>query len=317
MDIVVFSKDEIVPVLRALRGVAAANDRFTDAEAHLVEALGRLHGVEIDAQTLEPIANEEVARIVVDGHRRKRVVQLAIVTALVEGEADARSDAAVGALAAALGVSEEGLRVLHSLAGDHSILARFDHFRRIRRIMGKMAGKGAVFQIAKPFLGLSHDAEVEARFESLASYPEGTLGRELHDHYEEHGFAMPGSADGLPEKFIFHDIGHVLAGYDVDPQGEIQQAAFQAGFMRNDGFSFLLFGVMQFHLGLRLTPIARAESGFFDVEKVIRAAARGAACKVDLSDHFDFWAHAHEPLDELRRRWCVPPLESEAPLSAA
>ncbi len=63
---------------------------------------------------------------------------------------------------------------------------------------------------------------------------------------------------------------------------------------------------MQFHLGLRLTPIAQAETGFFDVEKVIRAAARGAACRVDLSDGFDFWSHAREDLGELRRRWEIP-----------
>jgi hypothetical protein len=50
----------------------------------------------------------------------------------------------------------------------------------------------------------------------------------------------------IPRKLL----GHVLSGYDTDPDGEIQQAAFQAGFVRKDGFMFLFFGIAQFHLGL-------------------------------------------------------------------
>jgi hypothetical protein len=38
------------------------------------------------------------------------------------------------------------------------------------------------------------------------------------------------------ERGIFHDVGHVLAGHPTDARGEIQQAAFQAGFTRKDGF---------------------------------------------------------------------------------
>jgi hypothetical protein len=75
---------------------------------------------------------------------------------------------------------------------------------------------------------------------------------------------------------------------------------------------FLLFGILQFHIGLRITPIARSEQGYFDVPKVLRALARGAACKVHLSDHFDFFAHAREPVAVLRERWGVPPLAARA-----
>jgi hypothetical protein len=136
--------------------------------------------------------------------------------------------------------------------------------------------------------------------------PAGTLGRGLYDHFRSHDFALPGEKGGLPELMLFHDVGHVVSGYDVDPQGEIQQAAFQAGFARNDGFVFLLFGILQFHIGLRVTPIARGEHGFFDVPRVLEALSRGAACKIDFSDHFDFFRYAPESLDTLRARWGVP-----------
>src|SRR4051794_23141007 len=95
MDLVVFSQSEIVTVLRALRGVALANDSFTQGEADLVEGIGRLHGVEVDARALEPIEPAEVARVVTDPHRRKRALQLAVVMALVEGTPAAATDRAL------------------------------------------------------------------------------------------------------------------------------------------------------------------------------------------------------------------------------
>ena len=313
MDLVVFSKEELVVVLRALRAVASADGRFTPAEAELCDALARLHGVVADVQALDPISLEHVAAVVVDPHKRKRTVQLAIVMALVEGKPDASREQAVAALGKALDVPDTGLRVLHDLAGDHALMARIDMVRRMGRFLTRTDGIAGLFRFAMPMLGLStKDPEVEAKFRGLAALPRGTLGRELFETYETHGFKLPGSEGGIPEKFIFHDIGHVISGYDVDPQGEIQQAAFQSGFIRNDGFLFLLFGILQFHVGMKLTPIAEAERGYFDVRRVLQAAARGAACKVDFSDGFDFWAHAAEPVTDLRRRWGVPPLEEAA-----
>jgi hypothetical protein len=310
MDLVVFSPSEIVPVLRALRGVALANHSFTRGEADLVEGVGRLHGVEVDAGALDPIAPAEIARAVTDPHRRKRVVQLAIVTALVEGSPAAATDRALTDLARALDVPEAGVRTLHDLAGGHALLARFDVARRMQTFLRRDGLPGFFKAVLPPLLGLE-DAELAGRYHALARCAEGTLGRAFHAHYAENDFKFPGEAGGMPERMIFHDVGHVLSGYGVDPQSEIQQAAFQAGFVRKDGFLFLLFGILQFHVGLRLTPIAQAETGLFDVPRVLRAAARGARCKVDLSDGFDLLAHAHEPLDALRARLDIEPLEEE------
>jgi hypothetical protein len=78
--------------------------------------------------------------------------------------------------------------------------------------------------------------------------------------------------------------------------------------MRNDGFAFLFFGIVQFHLGVKVTPIADPEVGLFDVDKVMTALARGAACKVDLSDRWDFWPLLPRPLDEVRDQLGIPPL---------
>ncbi|HEX5655971.1 MAG TPA: hypothetical protein VFX59_02200 [Polyangiales bacterium] len=108
----------------------------------------------------------------------------------------------------------------------------------------------------------------------------------------------------------FHDLGHVLAGYGTDPQSEIQQAAFQAGFARNDGFTFLLFGIMQFHLGLQVTPVADGHHGLFDVPRVLEALGRGAACKVDVTQGYDLFANQDRALDDVRAELGIPPLQS-------
>jgi hypothetical protein len=145
-----------------------------------------------------------------------------------------------------------------------------------------------------------------ARYRALEGCAAGTLGRAFYDHFIDNGFKFAGEPGGIP--MIFHDLGHVLAGYGTDPQSEIQQAAFQAGFARRDGFSFLLFGILQFHLGMRVTPVAKGYRGLFDVPLVMTALARGAACKVDLSEGYDLFANQDRPLEEVRAELGIPPL---------
>ncbi|HKO48608.1 MAG TPA: hypothetical protein VJV79_12840 [Polyangiaceae bacterium] len=311
MDLVVFSAREILVVLRALRAAAGASGAFSQHEADLIEAFASLHGVTVNAHELSPIAPAEVARVVTEAHQRKRLVQLAIVTTLVEGAPGPEAGKAIAELARALQVDDVGVETLRDLASGHALLARIDMMRRMRGFLMRRAETlPNLFKTALPVLLGLENRTLAAKYQALADYAPGSLGRALYQHYREHGFHFPGEVGGIPEWVVFHDVGHVLAGYDVDPQGEIQQAAFQAGFIKQDGFMFLLFGILQFHVGMRLTPLARAERGFFDVKRVIAAAARGAACTMDLSDGFDLFGHAHESLDDLRARWGVTALSA-------
>jgi hypothetical protein len=308
MELTVFQPHELSLVLRALRQVALANEIFTPAEAELIEGIALLHGRKVVASELEPVDYEQLARVVTDPHRRKRAVQLAMIMSLVEGEPDERGVAAVKSMAAALDVPEKGLTVLSKVAHGHALLARIDVVRRMRGFLERSGAPGVLELAVKTLLGLNEDAKLAERYLALGDLPAGSLGRAVFEHYRAHGFALPGEKHGTPEAMMFHDVGHVLSGYGVDPQGEIQQAAFQAGFVRTDGFLFLLFGILQFHAGVKITPVAEAEHGYFDVPKVLRAFQRGSGCALDVSDHFDLFAYAHEPLDALRQRWGIAPL---------
>jgi hypothetical protein len=309
MDLKVFSPRELGAVLRALRNVASANDQFTDAERALVEGVARIHEFDVSADMLEPISFAEVAKVVQDPHRRKRAVQLAIVTALIEGAPSPITERTVREFAAAMGIDEQGVDVLYEIAHHRGLMARADMFRRVGRFIRSAKDFPGVLQLALPMLGIGGgDAELAAKYRAFERCPTGSFGRSFYDHFVDNGFGFPGEMGGI--SMVFHDVGHVLAGYGTDPQGEIQQAAFQAGFARRDGFSFLLFGILQFHVGMRITPVAKGYKGLFDVPLVLTALHRGAACKVDLSEGFDMMGNRNKPLEQLRAELGIPPLET-------
>jgi hypothetical protein len=312
MDLKVFPPHELLVVLRALRHVASVNERFTDAERALIESVARIHELHVDADALEAISFGQVAEVVADAHRRKRAVQLALVMALVEGTPSVETERSVREFAHALGIDEAGLDVLYEVSHGHAMLARIDMFRRFSGSLRSAAEFPGIFKFALPLLGFATGADPEnaARYRSLKKCAPGTLGRAFYDHFTENDFRLPGEPGGIP--MIFHDLGHVLAGYATDPQGEIQQAAFQAGFCRRDGFTFLLFGILQFHAGLRITPIAKGYHGFFDVPLVLNALERGANCKVDLMDGYDLFANKDRSLADVRRELGIPELATVA-----
>jgi tellurite resistance protein len=306
MDLKIFQTHELETVLRALRGVAVINGAFTPAERDFVQAIAHIHEASIDVDALQPISLDEVASVLSDPHRRKRAVQLAIVMALVEGEVDAETQRAVQALASALAIEESGLEILYDLSHGHTLLARIQMARRMRNSVRTNHGFPGFFKTALQALGMAgEDPTLAARYEALGALAPGSFGRAVHAHFRQNAFPFPGEKHGFAA-IVFHDLGHVLSGYDTDPEGEIQQAAFQAGFKRQDGFFFLLFGVLQFHLGVQVTPIAKPQRGLFDVKSVLRAVERGAACNVDLGGGFDLFAYADLPLEQVRAELGIP-----------
>jgi hypothetical protein len=315
MDLVVLNEQQTPVALRALRDVVASNGAITPAERRFIEVIAELHGTTVDVSSLSSIAPGEVAEVIAEPHRRKRVVQLAAIAAMVEGDVTAAEAAAVKGLAAALGVEEASLGVLDSIAADHRLLTRFDMMRRLMGKYGAKAYKEEGFKGVRKMMaifGVGEDRQVAWKYKQLGLLPEGTLGREFWEHCTKNRFSVPGEKGGIPERMVFHDFGHVLAGYDTRPESEIQQGAFQGGFVREDGFAFLMFVIIQFHLGVKVTPVTDGYTGLFDVPKVLIAAQRGAACKVDLSDRWDPFAVADAPLEQIRAEYGIPALAASA-----
>jgi tellurite resistance protein len=313
MELAFLAVDQIPVALSALQSVAHGHGRLSEGERSLLELVAELHGARLDLDALPQLDPASLAAQVVDPHQRKRLVQMAVVMAMVDGDVAPAQERAVRAIAEALEVDEASLKVLHQVVNDSKLLTRV---HMMRRIMGRFVGEAhqleglsGVKKFLTPlFLGGGEDPKVAWRYKQLGLLPEGTVGRAYWEFCTSRGFGFPGQAGGIPERMVFHDFGHVLSGYDTDAEGEIQQGAFQAGFIRTDGFSFLLFVIVQFHLGIKVTPIAEARTGLFDVRRVLRAAERGAACRDDLSARWDHWAWVELPLEEARDRLGIPPL---------
>jgi len=98
---------------------------------------------------------------------------------------------------------------------------------------------------------------------------------------------MPGERRGTPEILLFHDLGHALTGYLSDGPGEVQMAAFEAGYMRgDDAYSITLFTMYAFGLGAQIIPDFPTKAGDFSVPAFVEAYAEGERLDLDLR----FWS---------------------------
>jgi hypothetical protein len=252
---------------------------------------------------------------------RQRIIRAMILVSFVRGDVTPAQAAAVQRYAHALGVDEHAVEHLRRLAEGRMALLRFDVMRRsfTGLAMAQSVEANGVLSLLRGVAaraGLYDDAEEAARWEDLASHPEGSLGRALSDYYAKNAFPVPGRKHSIPAFVVIHDLCHVLSGYGVDALGEIEVVAFQAGFMREDPMSTLIFIILQSQLGVRLVRIAGSREGALDdpamLERAVRAARRGAAMNTDLFDHWDFRPELKRPLDDVRARLGVPPPDTHA-----
>lgn len=306
--------------LRAIKTVALVDGEMTASELHLLESIQRMHGTTYSLEQLEPITPEELARELPDPQLRQQLVQGFIVMSLIDEKANAKETDLIEEFARALAVSIPEVKNLRQVVQGEMVQLRLDMVRRIWlrekviEIWNKEGIRG-IFKIVRGLMGKYENSALAARYEALEQYPSGSLGRTLWEHWRENGFALPGQKGGAPEQICFHDCAHVLSGYGTQPEEEVQVACFSAGFQRRDPFTFVLFVLLQFHVGVRMTPITHARTGFFNPEKAMIAVRRGAAMTVDLNNGWDYWPVMGEQVEELRRRYNILPIEAFTPAS--
>jgi hypothetical protein len=238
-----------------------------------------------------------------------------VVLSLMDGEASPAEAALVGRFARALDVESADLSALSKLADHQLTRARFDIARRFwAREKGleyaREKGLGWVVRSLAAMAGLREDPGIAARYRALESAPPGSLGRGYFDFIRGNGYSFPGEKGSPPEMISLHDLTHVLSGYGTDPEGELQVLSFHAGCRREekDPFSFLMFGIAEFHLGVALSPVAKGSKGKLDPALMFRALERGAACRIDPTEGWDPWPVMNEPLAVLRERYGISPL---------
>jgi tellurite resistance protein len=318
MELKIPSPEQAYWGLRAMKTVALADGTLDDAELHLLASVQQIFGTTHALEQLSPIAPIDLARGFPDPQRRQQLVQGLIVMSLIDGKANAQEANLVEEFAQALEVSApevQGLR--HVLKGEIFRL-RLDLARRfwLRNKVNEIwntEGIRGIYKLMRGMIGKYEDTALASRYQALEQYPSGSLGRTYWEYCRANGFALPGEKGGAPEAILFHDCAHVLSGYGTEPEGEVKVACFSAGFQRRDPWVFVFFVLLQFHVGIRMTPITKARTGFFDPAKALIAIRRGAAMNVDLNNGWDYWPVMGEQVEELRRRYNILPAEAFLP----
>lgn len=107
MDIAVFPPQELETALATVRALHPDSDAAPD---RFVRAVASMHGRSVDPRALPRPSLEQTAAVITDPGRRKRLVQLAIVSGLVGGEIAPAIARAVAQLCEALGIDDAVLR---------------------------------------------------------------------------------------------------------------------------------------------------------------------------------------------------------------
>lgn len=300
---------------RALKTIAMADGSLDDKERGFLEAVQHMFRTPINIDALEPIEPDELAALVISPELRRQLVRGMTVMVAMDGEVRPEETRMLARLSAALDVHADEVRTFQELSEGRMMHVRFDVARRFwareRAVeMAKDKGIGWLVSSLSTLAGLRTDTAIASRYRALRECPAGSLGRGYFDFIRGNGFSFPGEKGSPPEFITLHDLTHVLSGYGTDPAGELQVLSFHAGCRReqDDPFGFILFGLAQFQLGVRLSPIADGFTGKIDPDLVLKALVRGKACEVDPTKGWDPWPEMDTPLDELRARVGIPPL---------
>ena len=303
---------ELVPYgLRAMKTVAMADGRFEEIERRMMAAAQQALGTALDIDALEPITPGELAAVITDPGLRHQIVHGLVILSMADEEPSKAESALVSQFARALG-AEGDIANLEKLAAGHSMLVRFDLARRVwvrEKVAVKLReeGLGWLVRAAATLASIREDTKLAERYRALAKLPSGTLGRSYFEFIRKNQFSLPGEKGSPPEPIMFHDMTHVLTGYDTSPRGEVQIAFFHARSKRVDPFFFAFFALMQFHLGFRATPVAKGERGHFVPEETMAAMKRGGASPSDPLDGWDPGEVIDTSVDELRERYRIGP----------
>jgi hypothetical protein len=276
-----------------------------------------------EVEDLCPISPPEMGANMKSDAQALQLVRLMTVMCVADGPPSPDQIALVADFAEALNVEEPAVNVVAYLANGQLLRFRLAFLRRsqirhyFRNTCRMTGGFLPVIKAVLRFRGvLPEDARTVSRFKALEELPHDTLGYRFYRHCMDAGIAFPGQKEGFPEGAIFHDVTHVLSGYDTSAQGELNNAAFQAGYTRDahDFFTWLIAMVLH-GARINLTPFPMpniegllGEEGLAD--SMLRELDRGGSVNVDLGDAWDFWDYAELPIAVVRDQLGILPRQS-------
>ena len=298
-------------LLRAMRAVALADGAESPRERELLLVARDTLGLAGDPAELAPLAEADPALGELEPPEREHVLQSMLLMAIMDGAASPEEAALLDAFAARLGVDEPRVRNLRQLAEGRLEFMKLDLTRKGYAKSELLAtareeGLRGLYMTFAPLVGLGRDPAIARRYIELGALPAGTVGRAYFEFVQRNDLAFPGEGP-IGERGVWHDMIHVVGGYPVTPRGEAEVVAFMAGFRREDPFFWVFTSVLQFQVGLRISPFAPGVPDQIEPRRYMLHHARGAKVTCDLSRDWDFRADFATSLEEVRRRFDVAP----------
>ena len=301
-------------VLGALRGCVDVDGGPTDEQVAVIGAVALGCGAPagLDLTTITPLDPAAATAAITDPRDRRRTRELMVMLELCRHPLSDAQVERVDAYAGALGEEGPGLATVRDLVGRGVDAAAADMRRFIRTetpALAEASLKGYGAGGPDP----EADAALGRRLRALHDLPSDTLGYQYVEFYVRNGIELPGEGDDRPNLFVGHDMCHVIAGYEPTGQGEIALGAMQLAMTDSDAHWIALLANLAVHeAGFLATAPVVAKTGTLTrpgaIELLADAFRRGAACTSDFTTA-DHLALVELPLDEVRARFGVPPLD--------
>ena len=307
--------------LRALKTVAVADGELDELERQMLVSIQTyILKTNFLIDELQPIAPQELSNAIfsfdiaeASSNREfcQQLIHHCILISIIAGKFTSSKTKIVNEFAQALKISNCAVKTLRHLINNRLALVRLNVFRhgyvgpKVMEIL-RNQGIGGMIPTLK-YLMSKGDPKTAARYQQLASYPKGSLGKELYKHLRENNFGLPGEEGGSPEIFVFHDCTHILAEYDTSMSEEVMISAFQAGFLDRDPFWGLFFTILQFHLGVKVLTASFTDTNQVEPESFFKAFERGTQVNINLFNNWDPWLVFQRQVKDLRREYNIPP----------
>ncbi|MEM7121916.1 MAG: hypothetical protein AAF563_11605 [Pseudomonadota bacterium] len=312
------SPQAMAAVLGAMKTVASAGDSGapSDDDRAAIAAAGHFFfDLKKPLDVAGAVTPGELAGALTGDDLRGRTIGFLAVMAFVDGVVDKKKIALVEDYADALGFDAPYLKEMNEAVLGHLRWAGMDMVRHnMLSITHRMWADGDVMPWLLPYQDANNDPALAKRFHDLEHLPEGSLGHSFWDHYTHHKFAFPGEQNALNAIFaVPHDTTHLLSGYATTYAGEILVSTFTAGMHPDQPVAGHILPVLfSWHLGIELIEHAGAHKGALDPVHFWEAWSRGQQLTTDVfAPDWDFWAHAEEPLVDLKAAYGVPAKEAQ------
>jgi hypothetical protein len=161
------------------------------------------------------------------------------------------------------------------------------------------------------FPDLIKDPKTAARYHALKHLAPDTLGGMIYTYFKEKGFGMPGEKGGTKEKFLLHDVYHILSGYPPVIPGEMLVSVFTGGNKAYQPMDWVIVPLLQWHIGAPAITYAKSvtERGMLYPAAYFNALRRGMEMRVNLMHKWSWWEVIEERVEDIRVKYNIPPLD--------